>query len=142
MEKGLEDEIIEGDVQSYEMLANSWLHAKEYDAALEPLAKGAELAENGVLYQRLGAVHIERERWSKATSALEKAFKKGDLDCPGTAHLLSGIAWYHQGKNDGAKKKLRRAHDVEKTREAAIEWMQLVDRGIEKRKERARGAAS
>jgi tetratricopeptide (TPR) repeat protein len=139
--KGFEDEIVEKDVQSYEMLANSWLHAKEYDAALEPLERGAELSDSGVLYQRLGAVHLERERWAKASSALEKAIKKGDLATPGTARLLAGISYYHQGKYDSAKKQLRKARDIEKTRDTAIQWMQLIDRDIEKARRAAEEAA-
>jgi tetratricopeptide (TPR) repeat protein len=130
IDKGFNDGIVEPDVQSYEMLANSWLHAKEYDAALEPLERGAELSPAGVLYQRLGAVHIERERWGKASDALEKALGKGELDNPGNAHLLCAIAFYHQGKFQISKKQLRLAREFEKSRDSAIAWMQLIDREI------------
>jgi tetratricopeptide (TPR) repeat protein len=141
LEKGFKDEIVEPDVQSLEMLANSWLHAKEYEAALEPLERGAELAETGVLYQRLGAVHLERERWAKASSALEKALEKGELDQPGNAHLLSGISYFHQGKFQASKKHLRKSRDFEKTEEMAIAWMALIDREIARLAKAAEEAA-
>ena len=75
LQKGLADEIIEPNVKAYEMLANSWLLAREYTSALDPLQRGAEIADTGVLYQRLGAVYLERESWSEATTALGSAIE-------------------------------------------------------------------
>ena len=43
----MDDGLIEGDGDAYEMLANSWIASREYDRSLPPLKQAAELSEDG-----------------------------------------------------------------------------------------------
>ena len=100
LEKGLEDGAIDADAEAYELLANSWIAAREYDRSLAPLQKAAELSDDGNLFVRLGQVHLQREEWSEAAEQLQQAIEKGGLEDPGNAELLLGIAYY----NDRARR--------------------------------------
>lgn len=122
------NETITADAQAWELLATSWLLAREYERALEPLTRAAELAEGGDLYVRVGQVYLEREQWNEASAALTKAFAKGELRDSGSANLLLGIAFYHQKRLQRARKHLGAALANESSRESASHWLELLDR--------------
>jgi len=126
VEKGIEDGIIEPDVEAWELLSNSWLHAKEYDRALEPLTKAAEMSENGDLFVRLAQVHLQREDWVKVRAALELAVEKGDLSNPGNAFVLLGIANYNTKQLNAAKQAFREASKHDKQRKTASQWLKHI----------------
>ena len=127
LEKGLTEEIVESDAESWEMLANSWLLAQESERALEPLAKAAQLAESGDVYVRLGQVHLEREEWKLASAALARGLEKGDLDDPGGVNLLLGIAFYHQKQPERARRHFGAARANESSEKSARQWLELMD---------------
>jgi tetratricopeptide (TPR) repeat protein len=128
LDQALADGLLEDDPKDWELLANSWLLARENERALEPLARAATLSGTGELYVRLGQVYLERERWQEASAALAKAFEKGDLHDTGTANLLMGIALYHQESPERARKHFDAALDIEESRAAAEHWIHLLDR--------------
>jgi Flp pilus assembly protein TadD len=123
LEQGREDGAIAADVESQELLANSWIAAREYDQSLIPLRKAAEGSEDGKLYVRLGQVHMQREEWSEAVELLERAVEKGGLEDPGNAQLLMGICYYNDERVAPARSSFLRARKYDATRTAA-------DRGI------------
>ncbi len=124
--KGFEDEVVEETEKNYELLANSWIRAQELDRALEPLERAAKLSEDGNLYMRIGQIHVEAEDWKKAEGSLRTAIKKGDLDRPGLANLLLGIAQFNSGKLSAAKRSLTRASKYQKTKKSARQWLRHV----------------
>lgn len=128
LEGGISEERIEEDVQAWEMLANSWLLAREYDKSIDPLARAAELSPEGNLYARLGQVHLDRESWEPAADALTEALVRGELDDPGNTNLLLGIALYHQKQTERARRYFAKAASDDKTRESADKWLQLLER--------------
>jgi tetratricopeptide (TPR) repeat protein len=128
LEKALANETVDADATGWEMLANSWLLAREYERAVEPLRTAAELSEEGDLYARLGAVLVEREQWSEASDALGKAIEKGELDDLGSTNLLLGISLYHQGKTARARKHFTAALAEEKSGKPAGQWLALMER--------------
>jgi tetratricopeptide (TPR) repeat protein len=132
IEKGIEDEIIEPDVEAWELLSNSWLHAKEYDRALEPLTKAAEMSEDGDLFVKLAQVHLQREDWGKVRKALELAVDKGDLSNPGNAYVLLGIANYNTKQLRAAKKAFREASKHDKQRKTANQWLKHISQEQER----------
>lgn len=130
LEKASEDGFIEEDAIYWEMLANSWLLAREFDRALEPLKTGAEISEKGNLYARLGQLYLEREQWVEASEALNSAIKKGGLSDEGTTHLLLAISYYHQKKYSSSIQHLKSARlsKNETVRNSANQWILLVNR--------------
>ncbi len=127
LEKGLADEIVAEDVDVYAMLANSLLLAREYDAALAPLRRAAELSDQGNLYARLGQVLLDRERWHDAAEALSAALERGDLVDEGGAELMLGMAHYYENRRVLARRHFAAALDSDNTRESAAKWLELLD---------------
>jgi tetratricopeptide (TPR) repeat protein len=127
LEKALEDSAIARDSEALELLANSWIAAREYERSLGPLRNAAELSEDGNLYVRLGQVHMQSEAWSEASALLEKAIEKGGLEDPGNADLLLGIAYYNGAQIARARSYFLRARKHDSTRSAANRWITHLD---------------
>jgi tetratricopeptide (TPR) repeat protein len=127
LEKGLADGVIEADAEAYEMLANSWIAAREYEKSLPPLERAAELSEDGNLYVRLGQVFLQAEDWESAIDALQKAVDKGSLRNPGTALLLLGISSYNIGEKGAARRYFVQARGHEKSKASAQGWLTYLD---------------
>jgi tetratricopeptide (TPR) repeat protein len=128
--KGLAESAIQRDSEVLELLANSWIAAREYEKSLPPLRQAAELAKNGNLYVRLGQVYMQREAWPEATEVLQQAIAKGDLKDPGNAQLLLGICYYNDHRVDQARSWFARAREHDSTREAADRWITHLEREI------------
>ncbi len=128
LEKGLEEGAIASDVESLELLANSWIAAREYDQALAPLREAAERSQDGKLYVRLGQVHMQREEWSEAAELLKKAVEKGGLEDPGNAQLLIGISYYNDERVAPARSSFLRARQHDSTRSEADRWITHLER--------------
>jgi tetratricopeptide (TPR) repeat protein len=137
LEKAKEDGFIKEDAIFWEMLANSWLLAREFDRALEPLRTGAELSEKGNLFARLGQLYLEREQWLEASEALNSAIEKGDLSDEGTTHLLLAITYYHQKKFSKSIRNLKaaRSSKTETVSKSASQWLLLVERDAKNERE-------
>lgn len=129
--KGIEDGIIEKKPDVYEQLSNSWIAAREFDRAVEPLEIAARLADNGDLYVRLAQVEIQREKWGEAIEALQHGLEKGDLTKPGDAHLLMGIARYSRRQPQQALTAFRRAREFDATRSEADTWLTHIERELQ-----------
>jgi tetratricopeptide (TPR) repeat protein len=126
--KEMEAGTIESDGAAFELLANSWIAAREYDESLGPLQKAADLSENGNLYVRLGQVHMHREEWSDAVRLFQKAVARGDLKEPGNAHLLLGISHYNAESVARARASFARARKYEPSRRQADLWIDHIER--------------
>jgi len=131
LDKALEEEKVESDTKALELLGNCWLASREYDRALDPLERAAQVSEDGELFLRLGRVYIQREEWSKAAEALNSALEKGNLGETGNVHLLLGIAVYNQKRLDSARRSFVRALDFEESNKNAQQWLRVIDREME-----------
>ncbi len=123
IEKGLESGQIEEDADAYELLANSWIAAREFERSLPPLEKAAELSEGGKLYVRLGQVLLQREQWDDATQMFERALEKGELEKPGNVQLLLGIAHFNADRFGRARRHFVNARRYSATRAEADRWI-------------------
>jgi tetratricopeptide (TPR) repeat protein len=130
LEKGLEEGRIEADVESLELLGNSWIAAREYGRAVEPLGRAASLSEDGALFVRLSQVHMQREQWRDAAELLEKALAKGGLEDPGNVQLLLGISYYYDKKTERARSSFQRASRGASTRNEADAWLMHIEREL------------
>ena len=126
--QGLEEEQIEADQEALELLANSWISAREYDEALAPLQQAAAVSEDGTLYVRLGQVHIQREEWREAARQLEQALAKGGLEDEGNAKLLLAISLYSDGRIGPARRWFANGAQHGATRVQCNAWIDHIDR--------------
>jgi Tfp pilus assembly protein PilF len=127
LQQAMEDENVEADSETYEKLANAWIQARDFDEAIPPLTRAAELADSGDLFMRLGQVQIQREQWQEAADALGEALEKGDLEDPGQTNLLMGIALFNLDRLRDAREYFQRAARSEQQREMASDYIKLID---------------
>jgi len=128
LEKGLKDGTIKKDRKAYELLANSWISAREYDRSLAPLERAADLSGDGKLFVRLGQVLLQRDEWEKAARRLQQGIDKGGLDNPGQAQLLLGIAYYNAKRVAAARASFAQARKYDSSREQADRWIEHLDK--------------
>ena len=126
LSQGLEGGQIEVEADVLEMLANAYIAAREYDAAIAPLQQAASISEDGKLYVRLSQVHIQREEWGECANLLDKALEKGGLEDPGNAQLLLGICLYSDGRVLPAQRWFERAQGHDTTQVQATAWLQHI----------------
>jgi tetratricopeptide (TPR) repeat protein len=127
LEKGLAEGKVATDAEAFELLANAWIAAREYDRSLQPLEKAAELSKRGNLYVRLAQLYMQREDWKSATGALQRALEKGGLEDRGNAELLLGICYYNDRRVEQARDSFARARQHAATRDAAQRWIRYLE---------------
>jgi tetratricopeptide (TPR) repeat protein len=127
LEQALEGGQLTATAGAYELLANSWIQAREYKRSRGPLNKAAELSTSGDLYVRLGQVYMQDEDWGQASTFFEEAVKKGELKDPGNAELLLGISYYNGDQPTQARAAFKRARTHEKTKAEANRWITHLD---------------
>lgn len=130
IEKGIEAGTIEKTTENYELLATALLYAREYDRALPPLERAAEMSDNGNLYVRLAQVYLEVENWPRARTALESALKKGDLRDTANAQLLLGISNFNEKRYESARSAFQLAAKDDNVARSARRWLKHVDRKL------------
>ncbi|WP_428357152.1 tetratricopeptide repeat protein [Methyloprofundus sp.] len=111
---------------NWELLANAWTSAREYNQAVKALEKASALHAKGELYLQLGRIHIEQELWQEAINALKKALKKGGLKRAGEAYILLGISYYETEQITPANKAFTHALNYSKTRKSAQQWLKYI----------------
>lgn len=127
LQRALERGVVATDADAWELLADCWLRAREWDQALPALERAAALSPKGELFLRLARIHAERERWPRAARAAEQALKRGGLRDPGQAYLLLGIARAALEQLDAAEDALHRAQRFDSSRESARAWLRHVE---------------
>lgn len=127
LEKAIEAKQVTLDDKLYEKLANCYIAAGEYDRAIQPLERAADLASSGELYVRLGEVNVQREEWEAAVGALQRGMNKGQLRDTGKAQLLMGVALMSQKKLSEAREWFVRARNSEQHRSQAANYIQYID---------------
>src|ERR1051325_7180691 len=98
LSQAVEQGRLKGDAKTQELIANCWIAARDYEKAMTPLRKAADLSDSGELYVRLAEVYVQREDWPNASNVLRLGLDKGKLKAPGNAKLLMGMALYNQKK--------------------------------------------
>lgn len=127
LEEGLEAGTVNADADAYRKLADCWIGARDFDRAIGPLERAAELSDDGDLYVRLAEVHVQREDWKSASAALESGLDKGELSGEGNAEILMGIALYSDGRPRDALEWFERASRSDEHRDAALEYIRLIE---------------
>ncbi len=127
LDQAIADKVLEGDAKNYGFLANCWLVAREQKRALEPLAKGGEVSEDGNLYLRLAYIHLQRDRYDEAIPVLQKALQKSKPAERGAVHLLIGVAQLGVKQLDEAERALKAAMTDEKARPDAERYLTYLE---------------
>ncbi|MGH7290083.1 MAG: tetratricopeptide repeat protein, partial [Myxococcota bacterium] len=124
--KALETGAVKADAESYRLMSNCYIAARENDRALEPLAKAGELASDGDMYMLLGQMYLQSERFGPAVNALQKALAKSKPEQRGSVHLLIGVAQLGSERFAEAERSFQIAEDDAKTRRAAESYLRFL----------------
>jgi len=126
LESAIEKKTVKLDEKLYEKLANCWIAAGEFDKAIAPLQKSAEMAPNGDTFVRLGELQVQREDWGGAIAALQKGVEKGQLKDAANAQLMMGVAYYSQKNYKEARPFFERAAQSTKHKQIATSYLQAI----------------
>ncbi len=126
IEAAIATETLKADADSYRMLANCYVAARENERALEPLAKAGELAPDGEMYMLLGQMHLQRERYEPALEVLRKALAKSKPEQRGSVQLLIGVAQLGSKRFDDAERAFQAAANDAKVGDAARSYLKYV----------------
>jgi tetratricopeptide (TPR) repeat protein len=126
LESAIEKKTVKLDDKLYEKLANCWIAAGEFDKAIGPLQKSAELSSSGDTFVRLGELQVQREDWSGVLAAVQKGLDKGQLKDAANAQLLMGIAHYSQKNYKEARPFFERAAQSTKHKQVAASYLQAI----------------
>lgn len=126
MKKEMNQGRIKSNSKNWEMLANAWTQAREFDRAVTALETASKMHEKGKLYQQLGRIYVEQEKWAKAIGALSKALDKGGLDQPGNTYILLGMSHYELKQTSKARRAFNNASNYAKTKKAANQWLNYI----------------
>ncbi len=126
LKQAMDNKNIESDSKNYEKLADAWIQARDFEEAIPPLERAAELSKSGDLFMRLGQVQIQRKQWPQAVDALRAALKKGDLKDTAQTNLLTGIALFNLERLNDAVPYFQRAMSSEKHGNMASDYIKLI----------------
>jgi tetratricopeptide (TPR) repeat protein len=130
LQTGFDDGRIEKTEKNYELLAQSYMHAREWDKAIKPLTVAAEKSDKGRFFEQLGQSYLQDEKWRDAEQAFVKALNKGGLrDAPNT-WLLLGITRTRVEKWDAAISAFRKAGEDDDTARDAFRWIRSIERQL------------
>ena len=130
LQTGLDDGSIEKTEKNFELLAQAYMHAREWDKAIKPLTAAAEKSDKGRFYEQLGQSYLQDEKWRDAEQAFVKALEKGGLRDAANTWLLLGIARTRVEKWDAAIAAFRKAGDDDETAKDAFRWIRSIERQL------------
>ena len=130
LQTGLDDGSIEKTEKNYELLAQAYMHAREWDKAIKPLTAAAEKSDKGRFYEQLGQSYLQDEKWRDAEQAFVKALEKGGLRDAANTWLLLGITRTRVEKWDAAIAAFRKAGDDDATAKDAFRWIRSIERQL------------
>jgi tetratricopeptide (TPR) repeat protein len=127
LQKGFDEGLIERTVTNYRLLSQAWQVAAEFDKAISPLKKAAEIAEDGELDVRLANSYLNLSRYEECAKAARAGLKRGGLDRPGTARELLGMCTFELDDYDAAIKSFRQAAKDKKIEKRARNWIKYIE---------------
>ena len=130
---GVDDEIIKPTVTNLQTLGQAYQIGQDVDKAIPVFEEAAELAEDGTTYDRLSALYLEKDEFTKCVSAADNALTKGGLKKPIMTKITKGICQFNLDRLTEARKtfvELRRDARQERARteeRTAGQWINYID---------------
>jgi len=134
MDKGLEDESIEGKSKNWELTGNAWRQAQELEKSIPAMEKAAAKSDKGELYARLCNVYLDNDQYKQAIATCNKALSRGGVKRPDTTQLVLGMAYFNTRQYDKARKAFTAAARDERSEEYAEQWIKYMDSELARQK--------
>ena len=132
MDKGLNNNSIDGKSKNWELAGNAWRQAQELDKAIPAMEEAAAKSDKGELYARLGNIYLDNDQFSKAITAINKGLSRGGVKRPDTARLVLGMAYFNLNEYGKAREAFIAAGKDERSATYAQQWIGYMDSEIER----------
>ncbi len=126
LQQGLDSGLIETTVSNYRLLSQAWQVAAEYEKAIPPLKKAAEISEDGELDVRLASSYLNLGRYAECATSARAGLRRSGLERPATAHELLGMCLFELDEYDEAIKSFRTAARDKKIEKRARNWIKYI----------------
>ena len=125
LQVGMQQGIVEENEENLQRLVQMFLLANEYEMALEPAQRAAEMGETGEAYDQLGYVYYLLHDYEGAARAFQSALDRGGLENPGDVQLTLARTLVELDRYDEAAAAARRARELgENAAEAFITYVE------------------
>ena len=119
---------IESSEQNWRLLAQAWRQANEVPQAIAALDHVAEFGSEGEIRMRQAELYMNQNSWRQVLAYVNKAIAAGDLDSPGKAYLLKGMAYTRLNDYDQSLAALQQAGQYQDMAGQAQQWSQYVEK--------------
>jgi Flp pilus assembly protein TadD len=113
--------------QNLELNSQAWYLAGEEARAIPPLLAAAEKEQDGKLFLRVARLQMDLYQWKDAERNARKALAMEDLDEPGDAWLLVGMALARGDELEAARVAFVEAAEYDSSEKWARQWMRFVE---------------
>mgnify|MGYP001183933129 CR=1 FL=1 len=126
---GIDQQIIEETEDNLTTLSQMYLIASDYESALEPALKVAELSDNGDGYDTYGYIHYVLTNYSEAADAFQMAIDKGDLSNRADTLLFLARSLIELDDFDAALESARESADAgnESEQRSANDYIRFIE---------------
>ena len=108
------------------LLAQSYLAAKEPEKAIPVLQQVSAIVDNGKFDAQLAQTFLNMEQWQLAINSAEKAVQRGGVSSLGTMYLVQGMSYFNLQQFDQALHAFTSAEKSNKTKKTAQQWRKYV----------------
>ena len=120
---------VEASGENLALLATVWHQARERERAIAAYHKALAIEARADLEMQLAQLYLEDENWQQAADLLESALRRPDLENPGQAWLLLGVARYELNAPGQARQAFAQARTYDGVRKTARQWLAHLDAG-------------
>jgi len=128
LSESIDKGIVVANERHLEMVAQSFIAAKNEDLAIPVLAKASEIADTGKFDALLAQTYLNTEKWQKAITSAERAVERGGIDRLGDMQLILGMAHFNLKDFDNALLALGTAKNIKESSKTAEQWFKYVKR--------------
>ncbi len=129
LEKALNKKLLKRNKKNLELLANSLIQAKEYDKAMAPLEKAAEMSDDGKLFALKARLFLEKEEFKNAIKFFDMALTKGlKKKMTGQVLVEKSVALIQIGQHQKALPLLNKALNYKESQKMAQNWRTYIEK--------------
>lgn len=135
LQSGIDDGIVEKDLDNLKLLAQSYTMAQEMDEAIKAWKDATEYAEDGQLYVRLAQALSQEDRHEEAIEAYRDALEVGELRDRYDTQFWLGISLMQLERWDSATNAFREAAKDEDMADRAKQYIDYIASQKEREKQ-------
>lgn len=124
---GMKTGKIEANARNLSLLGDAWMLAKEYNDAIQVMAKTAKISRKGSDFYKLAQIHTERQEWSLALKNANAALADKQFKQAAQATILRGLVLFNMDNLDDAKSAFEIAKGFPNTEKMANQWLKFIE---------------